>query len=102
MMIDRSTNMVFPKRHLIQKALSAGALTPKFSIVESVEAVRALGGRRAAVLFRRHKVRSLIAKRFAPFGGEAAIQECLSDLEDDLVALRQRHRELPELLDELA
>lgn len=75
--------------------LSAGSVSPRYSVDESVRAVEELGVERSAELFRRHKVRVLAAERLRERPDSAAARACLDQLRPDLDKLARSREQLP-------
>lgn len=75
--------------------LSAGSVSPRYPLADSVAAIEQLGGERAAALLRRHKVRVLAAERLAGHAGSAAVRDCLARLQPDLDKLARSRAQLP-------
>ena len=75
--------------------LSAGSVSPRYPLDESVAAIGQLGAERAAALYRRHKVRVLAAERLGERTGSAAVRDCLARLRPDLDKLARSRAQLP-------
>ena len=75
--------------------LSAGSVSPRYALDESVAAIERLGPEPAAQLYRRHKVRVLAAERLRQRPAAAAARDCLELLRPDLDKLARSRAQLP-------
>ncbi len=75
--------------------LSAGSVSPRYALDESVAAIERLGPEAAARLYRRHKVRVLAAERLAQRPATAAARDCLELLRPDLEKRALSQAQLP-------
>lgn len=91
---QRPHGQQLPGKRLRWVALSAGSVSPRFELRESLHAIERIGVAEAVRLFRRHKVRGILADRLAGVPDSPVAAACLNALAPDLAQLRHVHEEL--------